>query len=230
MFWRLISHPGACDGNPAPNAKRFVLHRHIDAHGPHLDLRLEQDGYLVGYRIDALSLDEEAWASEKSAHPIDWLARDADAVRLDAGTYQHRIGDETVHLTLYGTGGMHELHLTLDSRITPRTAGAICTALQELGASAGDVPRLIADGMYARRRAAGRLCGLARELDGAAFDEDVCRRSLEQLSLDDIHAQLRAYEVRFDAKYPPMPVSKPEPLPEPGAAQRRDEALAIARG
>jgi hypothetical protein len=41
---------------------------------------------------------------------------------------------------------------------------------------------------------------------------------------------LRAYEVRFDAKYPPAPISRPEPLPEEDTGARHDAAWAIVQG
>jgi hypothetical protein len=93
-----------------------------------------------------------------------------------------------------------------------------------------DAAQLVLDGIAARDRATARLCGLGRELDGGAFDESAWRKSLRGLSLDEIHAQLRAFEVRFDAKYPPAPVSRPERLPEDGEANRLDVARAIAAG
>ena len=105
-------------------------------------------------------------------------------------------------------------------------ARTIAEALHALKAAPADAARLIADGVAARSRATERLCGLARELDGEAFEEKLCRRTLAGLTLDEIHAQLRAYEVRFDAKYPPLPVSKPE---TEGEAPRAREAMAIAR-
>jgi hypothetical protein len=75
---------------------------------------------------------------------------------------------------------------------------------------------------------------LGRELDGSAFDDSVWRRVLAGLSLDEIHSQLRAFEVRFDQKYPPSPVSRPEKLRDADAEDsagttRAEGAMAIAR-
>ena len=81
-----------------------------------------------------------------------------------------------------------------------------------------------------RQIAVERLCGLGRELDGAVFDEAVWRKTLRGLSLDEIHRQLHAYEVRFDRKYPPQSVSRPERLPEDKEEGRAGAAMAILRG
>lgn len=85
---------------------------------------------------------------------------------------------------------------------------------------------LIADGATARLRATERLCGLGRELDGDAFDDAVWRKTLSSLTLEEIHGQLRSFEVRFDLKYPPMPVSRPD---HAQGASRSEDALAIVR-
>ena len=68
-----------------------------------------------------------------------------------------------------------------------------------------------------------------RELDGESFDEALWRKTLEALTLDEIHGQLRSFEVRFDVKHPPMPVSRPD-APEDGVEGTRSvQALAIVR-
>jgi hypothetical protein len=111
---------------------------------------------------------------------------------------------------------------------------SVSEAIGDCGVDVQQAGRLVSDGMTARRRSIERLCGLGRELDGTAFDDGVWRRILAGLSLEEIHAQLRAYEVRFDQKYPPDPVSRPESLPEmesddPAGMDRAGVAMAIVR-
>lgn len=108
-------------------------------------------------------------------------------------------------------------------------ARSITEALHESKASPEHAANLIRDGVAARRRAVARFCGLGRELDGGAFEEDVWRKTLAGCSLDEIHAHLRAYEVRFDEKHPPQPVSRPAPL-ENAAVNEHGRALEIVRG
>lgn len=233
MYWRITRERDEASVGATRNEAhgRFVLHRHHDADGPHLDLRFEQDGYLSGFRVDGLSLDEDVCASEKGAHPIEWLEQDGDAVREDSGTYHRRVvGEHEMLIALHGGQGTRVLRAVREPGLTPNTVRDVCAVLREHGAPAADAAHLISDGIAARRRATERLCGLARELDGAAFDEEVCRRSLAPLTLADIHAQLRGYETRFDAKYPPAPVSRPERLADRGAAVAVDKALDIVRG
>jgi hypothetical protein len=233
MYWKISTERAEQDSRASDGATtgRFVLHRHHDADGPHLDLRFEQDGYLAGFRIDGLSLDNEVWASEKGAHPLEWLERDGDAVREDSGTYRrHVVNDGEMRITLHGAGGVRDLRAVRVAGLPPNAVRDVCDALRAHGASVSDAAKLVADGAVARRRAVERLCGLARELDGAAFDEDVCKRSLAPLSLEDIHAQLRAYEARFDAAYPPAPVSRPERLAEQRPAPASEKVLEIVRG
>ncbi len=231
MYWNITQSDETIDAKTHTISKgRFVLHRHHDTEGPHLDLRFEQDGYLAGFRIDGVTLEGEVCATEKSAHPIAWLDRDGDAVREDSGTYRrHAINDNEMHIELHGAQGVRTLRATREPGLSPSATREVCATLRAHAASTADAAKLIADGIAARRRATERLCGLARELDGAAFDEDVCKRSLAQLTLEDIHAQLRSYETRFDAKYPPAQVSQPSNLDEPANPTRRDEILAILR-
>ncbi|HUW62435.1 MAG TPA: hypothetical protein VMZ06_15630 [Candidatus Bathyarchaeia archaeon] len=229
MYWRLkleetpnIDSLDHIDG-------RFILHKHHDHDGPHLDLRLEMDGYLMGWRIDGLSLEGRPWATEKAPHALRWLDCDTDAECVDAGVYmlQNRPGGDTRNLLLKGHGGIKQLIAERVPGLPASVARDLVTTLRENNVQPFDSPQLVRDGLAARRRAVERLCGLGRELDGNAFDASSWRALLAGLSLDEIHAQLRAYEVRFDQKYPPSPVSRPERLQEEPA--RTDAALSIAR-
>jgi len=57
----------------------------------------------------------------------------------------------------------------------------------------------------------------------------VWRKTLGGLSLREIHRHLEAYEVRFDQKNPPQPVSRPEPLSEDEVVSYSDRVMAILR-
>jgi len=229
MYWRMT-----LEENPGVDALehvdgRFVLHKHRDDDGPHLDLRLEMNGYLMGWRIDSLSLETRPWATEKAPHALRWLDADADAECLDAGLYtmQHQPGRNTRELLLKGIGGIRRLTVERAEGLPARVARDVALTLRDQEAQPGDAPRLIRDGLLARRRAVERLCGLGRELDGSAFDGESWRKQLAGLSLEEIQSQLRAYEIRFDQKYPPSPVSRPERLQE--EPSHAGAALSIAR-
>ncbi len=231
MFWRITCEQadetapeGAVDG-------RFVLHRHRDEWGAHLDLRLEQDGYLLGWRIDGMDLKAEPWATEKTPHSVRWLDQDGDAVREDAGVFVWLDrGPGRRRVLLRGREGSRVVEVHHEEGLSPSAVCAVRAALTECGADASEVGQLIEDGARARQRAMERFCGLGRELDREAFDETVWRKALSGLSLDEIHGHLRAYEVRFDRKHPPQPVSQPERL-EPGEARegRAGEVMEILR-
>jgi hypothetical protein len=233
-YWELQEQPiapadaEACWATGAAKARRFVLHRHRDAAGPHLDLRLEQEGYLLGYRIEGDTLDAAPWATEKAPHPVRWLVQDGDALREDAGLYLWTTRDDDGGALLLRTDRGFR-HVTVQRRdaFSARCARALHDALRTLRCTEDDLAALAGDGAQARSRAIARFCGLGHELDGAAFDESVWRRSLAGLTLDEIHQHLRAYEVRFDAKYPPQPVSQPEPLPVEHTGEGAARALAI---
>lgn len=229
MYWRLTLEETASPDSLDHVDGRFILHKHHDNDGPHLDLRIEMDGYLVGWRIDGISLEGRPWATEKAPHALRWLDCDADAECVDAGLYmlQNRPGGDTRTLLLKGHGGVRQLTVERVPGLPASVARDVVNTLRENNAQAVDAAQLVRDGMAARRRAVERLCGLGRELDGNAFDAASWRTLLAGLSLDEIHAQLRAYEVRFDQKYPPSAVSRPERLQEEQA--RTGPALSIAR-
>jgi len=229
MFWKIAIEEGG--ETPANLDGRFVLQRHCDADGPHLDLRLEQDGYLVGWRIDGVTLSETCWATEKGPHPLHWLDQDGDAVREDGGGYAWLDRDaRSGELLLQGESGtVRLLRVEREAGLPVGVIRSVAEAVSACGVDASEAGALIADGVTARRRVTERLCGLARELDGSAFDETVTRKVVAGLALDEMHAQLRSYEVRFDGKYPPQPVSRPERLPDEESVSRTETALAIAR-
>lgn len=212
------------------NARRFVLQRHCDIGGEHYDLRLEQDGYLMGWRIAGEPKGEQ-WATVKFPHPLTWLDDDRDAVRVDDGAYAWIEGNgEKGTLRLYGREGARTIRVEPVRSVSTEVLRTIVETVRALNVDFDATPALIADGLEARTRSIERLCGLGRELDGTAFDERAWRKALTPLTLDEIHGQLRAFEVRFDRKYPPHPVSRPERLEEAEHDGRWDEAMAILRG
>lgn len=230
MFWSMALENPEPGPPAAPPCGRFVLHRHHDPDGPHLDLRLELDGCLAGWRIDAAALEDAAWAVAKPPHPLHWLEHDGDAVREDAGVYtwlDAPPGERRV--ALEGRRGSRILRFRREAGLAPRVARDVIRALETHAADPAQAAALIADGVAARRRAVERLCGLGRELDEGAFDETLWRRNLRACPLEELHGYLRAYEARFDRKYPPQPVSQPEPLPDDDGRARAERGLAVLR-
>ncbi len=233
MFWkvRLEERQESLQGEKAAAAGRFVLHRHEDEGGTHLDLRLEQPGgYLLGWRIDSESLDGEPWATEKLPHPLSWLDRDGPAIRQDSGTFGWlREEREERRLLLQGEHGERELTFEREAAVQPRAARAVAEALRKADVDGDQLGALLMDGIQARERAMERFCGLGRELDANTFDEGLWRKTLRGLSLDEIQTYLRSYEVRFDQKYPPQRISLPTALSGEECEARTEGALAILR-
>lgn len=229
MFWKVSSMEADTPVEAFVPAGRYVVHRHVDSDGEHLDLRLEVDGHLRGWRIDGLDLSEPAWATEKAPHPLRWLEDDEGAQRVDAGEYMWaRQGLDGGALILRGADGCKRVSIERAPELPVADARAIAETLWDLAVTPSEAAQLIEDGMTARKRASERLCGLGRELDGDAFEERVWRKALEGLSLDEVHQQLRAFETRFDAKYPPQPVSRPA-SEDDASGERSEAALAIVR-
>lgn len=234
MFWKLTRITDEADF-PAAAAQRvdgrFVLHRHRDALGPHLDLRLEQEGYLAGWRIEGLALAEECWATEKMPHPLAWLTQDGEAIRAEDGEYAWRErGADGGVLELRGRAGVTFYRVERAPGLPAYCMRSVAEALEAEQAAPEVAAALIHDGMAARKRAIERFCGLGRELDGTSFNESLWRKTLSGLSLREISAYLDSLEVRFDRAYPPQAVSRPEPLPAWQAAPGMDRAFEILAG
>lgn len=216
--------------------RRFVLHRHRDAEGAHLDLRLEQDGYLMGFRVDGASLGVESWATVKAPHPLHWLDQDGDAVREDGGTYFWESGDASGGaLVLCGVRDTVRVCVEPVAGVSARDLASVRAAAEALGMGVGELAGLAEDGAVARERALARYCGLGRELDGAGFDDGLWRKTLKGQRLGVIQQYLHALEVRFDRKYPPSPVSVPVTLEGDGdadmsGARGRTRAMGILKG
>ena len=229
MFWKIRCEDAPEESGHAPEG-RFVLHRHVDSGGEHLDLRLECGDHLKGWRIDAAELGDEAWATEKAPHPVRWLDHDGDACRVDAGTYAWARSDPNGgELILFGSDGCRSVTVSRAEELPVDAARAIADTIREHEVEPSNVPALIVDGATARQRATERLCGLGRELDGEAFDDVVWRKTLSGLTLEEIHGQLRSFELRFDVKHPPLPVSRPDSDGDGIEGTRSDQALAIVR-
>lgn len=230
MYWHLtpIAAPEGASASPVPDARRFILHRHHDQHGPHLDLRLEQEGYLLGWRISATTLDGAASASEKAPHPPHWLDTPGEAVREDSGVYAWHSRDAAGGIVLlWGSSGLRALEAKRMAGLDAQVVEQLFATLSERQLAPEQACALVEDGLVSRQRAVQRFCGLGRELDGPAFDEAMWKKTLALLSLAEIHQHLRAYELRFDQKYPPLPVSQPEPLEANHSLDRENAALSI---
>lgn len=228
MYWKLCFEKAAPSPAGVPAGNRFVVHRHRDAWGEHLDVRVELDGFLMGWRVEADSLEGVCWATEKAPHPVDWLDDDRGAVRVDSGTYVRcEDGAEGRVLLLHGQHGTYRLRAERGQFIPAAAACALEEVMAARHVGAEDVGRLVDDGVTARERAVRRFCGLGHELDEAAFDEVSWRHILAGMPLEEIHRQLRGFEIRFDRKYPPSPVSQPERLPEERGGEADSGVLAI---
>lgn len=229
-------HQLRCERASAEGAKedrkgpRFVVHRHHDEGGAHLDLRLEQEGYLMGFRVDGLALEGTVWATAKAPHPTTWLDQDGEAVREDEGTYHWDSGDATEGvLVLEGEKERVSIWVEQADDVTAGAVAELRAAAANLGTSLGALAALAEDGKTARERAVGRFCGLGRELDGSTFDEGLWRKTLAGERLAVVQQYLHGLEVRFDQKYPPTPVSRPEVLPVEEGAGDQTRAMGILR-
>ena len=218
MLYRLTSETAVENPlQPGEGGRRFVLHRHRDAEGAHLDLRLEQDGYLMGFRVDGTALGPESWAALKAPHPLHWLAQDGEAVREDVGHYFWERGDASGGVLLL-CGQRQSVRVTVApvAGVPARVLGVLRAAAEQLGVAMGELAGLAEDGRAARERAIARYCGLGRELDGSSFDGGWWRAMLAGQRLSVIQQHLHGLELRFDRKYPPMPVSVPVALDDEG--------------
>ena len=231
MLHRLRCERASAEGaKDDGEGRRFVLHRHHDGGGAHLDLRLEQGGYLMGFRVDGPALEGTVWATAKAPHPVTWLAQDGEAVREDEGTYYWDSGDASEGvLVLAGQRERVSIWVDQAEEVTAGTVAALRAAACELGISLGELAALAEDGKTARERAVGRFCGLGRELDGATFDEGLWRNTLAGERLGVVQQYLHGLEVRFDQKYPPMPVSRPVALPMETGDGDQTRAMSILR-
>ena len=228
MLWRMTSE-AIESGGEYESAGRFVLQRHTDDSGPHLDLRLEHGAFLVGWRIEEGMDEGPSLATEKMPHPLRWLEEDGAVERIDAGAYAWvERGAQRRVLILQGTHGARRITAERIEGFDPGAAAALVETMDKARVPLERLPLLVEEGLTARRRAVARLIGLGRELDGDAFDADLTKRMLEGLTLNEVHAHLRAFEARFDARYPPRPVSQPE-CEETETDARAGEALAILR-
>ena len=218
--------------------KVFVLHRHREEDGEHLDLRLDDGDVLVGWKLppdasDRLVQGEVVACELKRMHPRRWLDVNEEGCLVeDAGTYRwlERSADRGVGVfvgeRLVGRYGFTRQDQR-ERSVSDRHEKSVSLIREELGldlARAEDASQLLArarDGETARKRAVERLCALGRELDGDSFDEKMWRNTLSHLSLREIHGHLRSFERRFDEKHPPLPVTRREKLQSDSKVRER---------
>ena len=182
----------------------------------------------MGWRVEGSMLEVEAWASEKAPHPLRWLEQDGDAERVDAGTYRWEACETGVKaLVLEGRGQTQRLAFEQVAGLPVSAVRLLLAVMRMHEVDAEALGALASDGVAARQRAVARFCGLGRELEGDAFDEQLWRNTMTGLSLRGIHQHLEGMEVRFDQKYPPQPVSVASGLENESADN--EKAMAILK-
>ncbi len=218
-----------CSAREVPEGKEFVVHRHRDEEGEHLDLRLEDGEVLVGWRLprdtsERLSDGQEVVCELKRMHPRRWLEVDDEGCFVeDAGRYRWLERGADRGVGVFGgkrfVGRYRFVRRELSEEpASDRCEKSVSLIRKELGLDLGraeDAEKLLAsvrDGETARKRAVERLCALGRQLDGDSFDERMWRCTLNHLLLREIQGHLRSFERRFDEKHPPVPVTKREKL------------------
>ena len=228
-------------GQDISDRGRFVLHRHSDDGGEHLDLRLEEREVLVGWRLPCDAMEQLAQGDGvvcelKRIHPKRWLDVNGGVCNVeDSGTYSWVKRDADGGTALFDgkrLAGQYDFARRKEpAEAAPESyRNSLSVVKEELGldlAREDDVARLVArarDGDTARNRAVERLCALGVELDGELFDERMWRKTLRHLSLAETHVHLRSFERRFDEKYPPLPVTKREKLGERDRQRERAAA------
>ncbi|MBI2424980.1 MAG: hypothetical protein HYV27_19290 [Candidatus Hydrogenedentes bacterium] len=227
MYWKFDWLDDNAQEPPLEQHGRFALHRHTDESGPHLDLRLEQAGFLAGWRLASEALESTQWGISKSPHPREWL--DQAQGREASGVYAWRgwDGDEGV-LELYDGERTWRCRVTRLAGLSAERMGQLVESVHARGRALDELPALVEDGLTARERSVARLCALGKELDASHFEEQSWRALLAKMPLREIDRHLHGFEVRFDAKYPPQPVSLPDPLED--ETEQRGRAWSILTG
>ncbi len=217
MFCRMVEHQGEIPVElPFHSEGRFVLHRHKDKQGIHLDLRIEQKGYLLGWRIDSTELQSELWGVEKLPHSSAWLDTTEHADLVHSGDYRwFSHGDGNGYLVLRLENQVQRVyHIERWAGFSLRFQRALWQSMRKWQVLPAQVISLIEDGVEARNYAIQRLCGLGKFLEGDCFDSSHWEKVLSQCSLSEIHAYLKKWEDRFEKQSPPERLSRPEKVDE----------------
>ncbi|NLN94262.1 MAG: hypothetical protein GX130_13290 [Candidatus Hydrogenedens sp.] len=229
MYWKITKVWSREEGAAQEDcAGAFVMHRHQDEEGLHLDLRLEHGESLLGWRIGGEELEEGLWATEKMPHPVAWLHSDQGLQRCMEGHWCWEERKENA-CTVALRDGEQSLYLRLErcDGIGTEAVRALAEMAKEKGISFSALAGLAEDGLHARSREVTRFCALSRTLDGEGFDEEGWRGLFAGMSLREISERLARVEIRYDKLCPPQPVSQPEALTEEDQSARTREAYRI---
>jgi len=229
MFWKLIVD-GVSDSEEFVPRDRYSLRRDTCEPGGAETLELHEGDVVRGWKMAGPLCDAAVWASELSSRSSSNRDTRIDPGGESGGYAWEHVGMDGGTLLLERNGEICRIRVERVASLCLESAREIAGVMQEHGVASSDAAGLVADGLAARRNAVERLCGLGRELDSERFNDAVWRKTLAGLRLTDIHEQLRAFEVRFDEKYPPMPVSRPESLDESASVSRDEKAMLILRG
>ena len=231
MLWTLESMEPV-DTEPADGwAGQWVLHRHRDTDGPHLDLRLETGGILGGLRIDGEALNPGVRAIEKAPHPLDWLTTDGPAQADGRGQWGWDTRKPERRILILDDGAdRYRLVWRRLPPLPPDAHARLSEWCREHRLAPAELPGLCADGLRARQAALARCQGLAALIEGDRFDPNAWQILLEPLDLEALNRRLEALEAQLDRLHPPIPWTCPPdgPADPPASADPRALARAIA--
>ncbi len=237
MFCRMVEHQGEIPVDvPFHSEGRFVVHLHRDRQGSHLDLRIEQKGYLLGWRIEDTEFRSELWGTEKLPHDNSWLDKDNTEDTKYVGDYRwFSRGDGNGYLVLrMKDNSQLTYRVERWGGFSIRFQRALYQCMRKWQISPLEVLSLIEDGINARNQAIRKICGLGKFLEGDNFDSAQWEKVLSHCSLDEIYASLRRWESRLERQSPPTPFSKPERVDESwvekSGTQNSQNLLKLVRG
>lgn len=237
MFCRMIEHQGEIPVDvPLHSEGRFVLHTHKDKQGAHLDLRIEQKGYLLGWRIDDTELRSELWGTEKLPHDPSWLNMENAEDEKHSGDYRwFSQGDGNGYLNLrLKDNQQYTYRVERWGGFSIRFQRALWQNMRKWQLSPSQVLSLIEDGITAREYAVRRMCGLGKFIEGDTFDASQWEKVMSKCSLNEIYTNLRKWENRLERQTPPQRLSQPEKVDETWAEkmnpQTNHDLLNLVRG
>ncbi len=201
---------------PFHSEGRFVIHTHKDKQGSHFDLRIEQNGYLLGWRIDDTELRNELWGTEKLPHDLSWLDTENTSSATETGDYRwFSHGDGNGYLILR-MKDPHQITYRVErwGGFPIRFQRALWQNMRKWQLTPSQVLSLIEDGITARNYAIQRICGLGTYLEGDNFDASQWEKVMSRCSFNEIYANLKKWEARFEAQSPPTTRSRPEKVDE----------------
>ncbi|MCX8065998.1 MAG: hypothetical protein N3G21_12650 [Candidatus Hydrogenedentes bacterium] len=201
---------------------RFIIHRHSDIAGEHIDIRLEEDFSLVGWRVDGTSeLGDEMWGVAKLPHHPG-LLDDGTIPVVAKGKFRWLLDnkDDTFLELEFDDGEIRVYKVEKHGGLPASIQNRLNKIISDNGLSWDEALSLIGDGIKAREWLITKICGMVEYSGNYILPQAEYAEYLKGKSLDELKRNLTYWEKKVSSNQSVGRLTRPGDIGQEGESEK----------